>query len=78
MELLKLLVRIVIAFLWIYQFILVDCKVIKHESALNETVTEVNHDDANKWHFGSNLQETSIRKTNSTSPRSINSLTTHM
>lgn len=77
MEMIKLLVRIVIGFIWIYQLISVDCKVI--------TVDKQHVSDAidpSEWHSvsrsGRKFEETSIKQTNGTS-RDLNALTTpHM
>lgn len=79
----KLLVRIVIAFIGLHQVLSVNCKVIKHSamSELDEISTEADHGEPNKWHhlgLSESFEETSIKKTNSTSTTNINSLATHM
>lgn len=79
MKTMKLLVRIVIAFMWI---MVVNCKVIKQPTKLSDTIDVVSPilDDggADKWHLNVNITDASINKTN-TSETNINSLTTsHM
>ena len=86
MEMIKLLVRIVIAFIGLHQVLSANCKVIKHSAtALDKVSTEAVHGEPNKWHhldsrFDSSggFEETSIKQTNSTSTTNINSLATHM
>lgn len=79
MEIIKLLVRIIIGFVWIS---LVDCKVIKQSTELSEALDIVSpkwdDDGPNKWPLSANITEASIKQTN-TSTTNINSLTTtHM
>lgn len=75
MEILKLLLRIVIAFVWLHHVILADCKVIKHSTVVD------GYGNASEWQYGLRddlKKETSIKQTNSTSTTNIVSLTTHM
>lgn len=91
MEAIKLLVRIVITLIWIYQ--LASCKVItehqqQQRALLDESINGVNYGQTSKWHLNKNITtETSINKirnnstselTSSGSNSDINFLTTHM
>jgi hypothetical protein len=74
MEIIKLLLRIVIAFVWLQHVILADCKVIKHRTSNVD-----GYGNASEWQVGDfKEKETSIKQTNSTSTTNIVSLTTHM
>lgn len=82
MEIIKLLVRIVIAFIGLHQVLSANCKVIKHSAtALDKISTEAVHGEPIEWHYldsSGSFKETSIKQTNRTSTTNINSLATHM
>ena len=82
MEMIKLLVKIIILFIFINSPAL--CKVISnHQAELDGKINEVNYGQSSERHLNVNFTDTSINLTNATSEitlsrSDINSLTTHM
>lgn len=82
MEMIKLLVKIIILFIFINSPAL--CKVILNQPAeLDRKINEVNYSQSSERHLNMNFTDTSINLTNATSEitlsrSDINSLTTHM
>ncbi|KAL7041804.1 hypothetical protein ACKWTF_000900 [Chironomus riparius] len=82
MEMIKLLVKIIILFIFINSPAL--CKVISnHQAELDRKINEVNYGRSSERHLNMNFTDTSINLTNATSEitlsrSDINSLTTHM